>query len=240
MAGLFGCGLEHLFYEYLNSSDSEGDKDSGSEDALVGASDNGDSSECTTRTSSDIQVRALEDMLSGETHFVNTEPMDGLEAFLHSSMLDYPAFANEASATQSSACSWKLCQTESSSAWQPASNDHFQGQQTFQPLKFDPSLAPGPVKAPVPAQDGAPTEFSPGLIGGAPPPGGRSLAEIRERELDRRARVERYRQKRRERAFVKKIRYEVRKINAEQRPRYKGRFIKQEELAAMKQREGSA
>lgn len=29
---------------------------------------------------------------------------------------------------------------------------------------------------------------------------------------------------------------QVRKINAEQRPRYKGRFIKQEELAALKGR----
>lgn len=44
---------------------------------------------------------------------------------------------------------------------------------------------------------------------------GRSLNEIRERELDRRARVERYRQKRRDRAFSKKIRYEVRpRLNA--------------------------
>ena len=38
----------------------------------------------------------------------------------------------------------------------------------------------------------------------------RSLSERTERELDRRQRVERYRQKRRDRAFVKKIRYEAR------------------------------
>lgn len=42
----------------------------------------------------------------------------------------------------------------------------------------------------------------------------------------RRARVLRYREKRQTRLFAKKIRYEVRKLNAERRPRMKGRFIK--------------
>lgn len=42
----------------------------------------------------------------------------------------------------------------------------------------------------------------------------------------RQARVLRYREKRRTRLFSKKIRYEVRKLNAERRPRMKGRFIK--------------
>lgn len=42
----------------------------------------------------------------------------------------------------------------------------------------------------------------------------------------RHARVMRYREKRRTRLFSKKIRYEVRKLNAERRPRMKGRFIK--------------
>ncbi|KAF3321028.1 zinc finger protein CONSTANS-LIKE 16 [Carex littledalei] len=42
----------------------------------------------------------------------------------------------------------------------------------------------------------------------------------------REARVSRYREKRRTRLFAKKIRYEVRKLNAEKRPRMKGRFIK--------------
>ncbi|KAI5063783.1 hypothetical protein GOP47_0020453 [Adiantum capillus-veneris] len=42
----------------------------------------------------------------------------------------------------------------------------------------------------------------------------------------RHARVLRYREKRRTRLFSKKIRYEVRKLNAERRPRMKGRFIK--------------
>lgn len=70
-----------------------------------------------------------------------------------------------------------------------------------------------PLKAPVPAQQGPPRDPSPGLVGGClmpPPLGGRSFAELHERELHRRARVERYRQKRRERAFTKKIRYEAR------------------------------
>ncbi|GAB4828837.1 hypothetical protein Ancab_018497 [Ancistrocladus abbreviatus] len=42
----------------------------------------------------------------------------------------------------------------------------------------------------------------------------------------REARVSRYREKRRSRLFLKKIRYEVRKLNAEKRPRMKGRFVK--------------
>lgn len=42
----------------------------------------------------------------------------------------------------------------------------------------------------------------------------------------REASVLRYREKRRTRLFSKKIRYEVRKLNAEKRPRMKGRFIK--------------
>lgn len=43
---------------------------------------------------------------------------------------------------------------------------------------------------------------------------------------EREARVLRYREKRRTRLFAKKIRYEVRKLNAEKRPRLKGRFVK--------------
>jgi hypothetical protein len=39
-------------------------------------------------------------------------------------------------------------------------------------------------------------------------------------------RVERFLKKRRERQYVTKVRYEVRKLNAEARPRFKGRFIK--------------
>ncbi|XP_024361267.1 zinc finger protein CONSTANS-LIKE 16 [Physcomitrium patens] len=43
---------------------------------------------------------------------------------------------------------------------------------------------------------------------------------------DRDARVLRYKEKRATRLFSKKIRYEVRKVNAERRPRMKGRFVK--------------
>ncbi|XP_010263709.1 PREDICTED: zinc finger protein CONSTANS-LIKE 16 [Nelumbo nucifera] len=46
----------------------------------------------------------------------------------------------------------------------------------------------------------------------------------------REARVSRYREKRRTRLFSKKIRYEVRKLNAEKRPRMKGRFVKRTSL----------
>lgn len=47
----------------------------------------------------------------------------------------------------------------------------------------------------------------------------------------REARVSRYREKRRTRLFSKKIRYEVRKLNAEKRPRMKGRFVKRTSYA---------
>lgn len=44
--------------------------------------------------------------------------------------------------------------------------------------------------------------------------------------------MSRYREKRRTRLFSKKIRYEVRKLNAEKRPRMKGRFVKRASLVA--------
>ncbi|XP_055802306.1 zinc finger protein CONSTANS-LIKE 16-like [Solanum dulcamara] len=47
----------------------------------------------------------------------------------------------------------------------------------------------------------------------------------------REARVLRYKEKRRTRLFSKKIRYEVRKLNAEKRPRMKGRFVKRTNFA---------
>ncbi|KAL1223290.1 Zinc finger protein CONSTANS-LIKE 6 [Cardamine amara subsp. amara] len=52
------------------------------------------------------------------------------------------------------------------------------------------------------------------------------------RDGGREARVSRYREKRRTRLFSKKIRYEVRKLNAEKRPRMKGRFVKRSSIAA--------
>lgn len=50
------------------------------------------------------------------------------------------------------------------------------------------------------------------------------------RDDGRQARVSRYREKRRTRLFSKTIRYEVRKLNAEKRPRLKGRFVKRTSL----------
>ncbi|CAL0315332.1 unnamed protein product [Lupinus luteus] len=50
-------------------------------------------------------------------------------------------------------------------------------------------------------------------------------------EGGREARVLRYREKRQTRLFSKKIRYEVRKLNAEKRPRMKGRFVKRASFA---------
>ncbi|KAI4313929.1 hypothetical protein L6164_026871 [Bauhinia variegata] len=52
-------------------------------------------------------------------------------------------------------------------------------------------------------------------------------------DVGREARVSRYREKRRTRLFSKKIRYEVRKLNAENRPRMKGRFVKRASFAAV-------
>ncbi|KAL8137499.1 hypothetical protein V2J09_003500 [Rumex salicifolius] len=52
----------------------------------------------------------------------------------------------------------------------------------------------------------------------------------------REARVSRYREKRRTRLFSKKIRYEVRKLNAEKRPRMKGRFVKRSSNVELIQR----
>ncbi|XP_010932278.1 uncharacterized protein [Elaeis guineensis] len=46
---------------------------------------------------------------------------------------------------------------------------------------------------------------------------------------NREARVMRYKEKRRIRHFSKRIRYEVRKLNADKRPRWKGRFVRRKE-----------
>ncbi|GAB2278965.1 hypothetical protein Dimus_013634 [Dionaea muscipula] len=46
----------------------------------------------------------------------------------------------------------------------------------------------------------------------------------------REASVMRYKEKRQSRLFAKRIRYEVRKLNAERRPRIKGRFVKRNEV----------
>ncbi|XP_052185297.1 zinc finger protein CONSTANS-LIKE 6-like [Diospyros lotus] len=54
-----------------------------------------------------------------------------------------------------------------------------------------------------------------------------SMGAILEEERRRReASVQRYNEKRQTRLFSKKIRYQVRKLNADNRPRFKGRFVK--------------
>ncbi|XP_047315322.1 protein CHLOROPLAST IMPORT APPARATUS 2-like isoform X2 [Impatiens glandulifera] len=66
------------------------------------------------------------------------------------------------------------------------------------------------------------------------PPGNESNLHARLAQIDlfsennggREASVLRYKEKRRSRLFFKKIRYEVRKVNADQRPRLKGRFVR--------------
>jgi hypothetical protein len=66
------------------------------------------------------------------------------------------------------------------------------------------------------------------VVGGVAGRGGEELSLPARLGMDggREARVSRYREKRRTRLFSKKIRYEVRKLNAEKRPRMKGRFVK--------------
>ena len=57
-------------------------------------------------------------------------------------------------------------------------------------------------------------------------PGQPGLLALEDDGVTRGDRVERFLKKRRERQFVTKVRYEVRKLNAEARPRFKGRFVK--------------
>ncbi|XVE58976.1 hypothetical protein DITRI_Ditri05aG0006900 [Diplodiscus trichospermus] len=51
---------------------------------------------------------------------------------------------------------------------------------------------------------------------------------MEEERTRRKASVLRYKEKRQTRLFSKKIRYQVRKLNAEKRPRLKGRFVKRD------------
>ncbi len=59
-----------------------------------------------------------------------------------------------------------------------------------------------------------------------------SETKVEEDEFTRNRRLclERYREKKRNRKFSKKVRYVLRKMNADRRPRYKGRFIKKGEV----------
>ncbi|PSR96553.1 Zinc finger protein like [Actinidia chinensis var. chinensis] len=77
--------------------------------------------------------------------------------------------------------------------------------------------------------DGWPDFLGLGAAGYAQPCGGTVVGGG---DGGREARVTRYREKRRTRLFSKKIRYEVRKLNAEKRPRMKGRFVKRASFAS--------
>lgn len=66
---------------------------------------------------------------------------------------------------------------------------------------------------------------------GVPEVNGNEKREIEEEEMKagrREASVMRYKEKRQNRLFSKTIRYQVRKLNAEKRPRIKGRFVKRD------------
>ena len=83
-------------------------------------------------------------------------------------------------------------------------------------------------------------EDAPGYVGNAAPFGGQhggggalqagAMSPQEDDGVTRGDRVERFLKKRRERQFVTKVRYEVRKLNAEARPRFKGRFVKTDEV----------
>ncbi|CAI9107057.1 OLC1v1006332C1 [Oldenlandia corymbosa var. corymbosa] len=68
-----------------------------------------------------------------------------------------------------------------------------------------------------------PTTSSSSVIEGVAP-----LTVIEEDRKRREASVLRYKEKRQARLFSKKIRYQVRKLNADNRPRLKGRFVKRD------------
>ncbi|PUZ49924.1 hypothetical protein GQ55_6G018600 [Panicum hallii var. hallii] len=64
---------------------------------------------------------------------------------------------------------------------------------------------------------------------GAPGACAWSAPEMAPAGPERAEKVRRYKEKRRNRLFAKRIRYEVRRVNAVKRPRFKGRFIKEHE-----------
>ncbi|KAF2581936.1 hypothetical protein F2Q68_00000487 [Brassica cretica] len=87
--------------------------------------------------------------------------------------------------------------------------------------------------------DGEPPQTVPDLHASADvfTSGGEALWAVPEMEtterlwrVHREASLLRYKEKRQSRLFSKRIRYQVRKLNAEKRPRIKGRFVKRDDL----------
>ncbi|CAL5004382.1 unnamed protein product [Urochloa decumbens] len=80
-----------------------------------------------------------------------------------------------------------------------------------------------------------PSEHAAGAPPPPPPPAvavvlAWSAPEMAAAGSERAEKVRRYKEKRRNRLFAKRIRYEVRRVNAVKRPRFKGRFIKEYEI----------
>lgn len=95
------------------------------------------------------------------------------------------------------------------------------------PAQQRPAAAPQPAPAPPQPAPAAAPQPAPQPLQAAPP--SKPPADdgfVRSRA----ACLERYREKRARRAYTKKIRYQLRKINADKRPRVKGRFVKKEDL----------
>lgn len=96
-----------------------------------------------------------------------------------------------------------------------------------------PEVSSHPAFSGLPTSPGGkvPQQFMPCLI---PPVPTSAINAARPNEPEawrtRRECLERYKEKKARRMYTKKIRYQLRKINADKRPRIKGRFVKKEEL----------
>lgn len=81
--------------------------------------------------------------------------------------------------------------------------------------------------------DDAPQSYIP-VLSNVPPPPPMSLTPPPDHVPRTRAQaIARYLDKKARRVHTKRIRYQMRKLNADRRPRVKGRFVKREEAAAM-------
>jgi hypothetical protein len=111
-------------------------------------------------------------------------------------------------------------------------HDHFVGLSSSKPWMQDvPTLVPTPSSATVPVSLPSPPSSegtAPSIMTGA------GAFDGNGDNLTRAERVQRYREKRKNRKFEKTIRYASRKAYAEVRPRIKGRFAKREEVQAWK------
>ena len=82
--------------------------------------------------------------------------------------------------------------------------------------------------------DDAPQSYMPVLSNVPPPPPMSPPPPTDDAPRSRVQAIARYLEKKARRVHTKRIRYQMRKLNADRRPRVKGRFVKREEAAAMR------